>query len=78
MSTRLRTVEQVADDLQVSAWTVAELVRLKKVQCVRLSTTGSEKGLIRFSDEQVAEIVAQFTVATPVESAPRRRKRRTA
>lgn len=74
--TRLRTVPEVADELNCSEWTVAELVRQKKVACVRLGTTDSGHGLIRFTDEQVAQIVAQFTVDAPADVTPRRRKRR--
>lgn len=72
----LRTVDQVAADLQCSAWTIAELVRLKRVSCIRINTTDSANGPIRFTDEQVARILIELTVAADKPEVARRRKRR--
>jgi hypothetical protein len=75
----LRTAAQVADELHCSEWTVLELVRQKKIPCVRLTTGESaNRGLVRFTDEHVAQIVSQFTVETPTSIPARRRKRRSA
>lgn len=73
----LRTAKAVADDFGCSEWTILELVRQRKVSCVRIATTDSNtRGPVRFTDEQVAEIVAALTVDVPATEAPRRRKRR--
>jgi hypothetical protein len=73
-------VADVAKDFGISEWTISELVRQKKVECVRIGTTESapDSGLIRFTDEQVAQIVANMTVKAEVAAAPHRRKRRSA
>lgn len=76
--TSLHTLEDVAADLKCSVWTIAELVRSKKVACVRINTGDKTGGPIRFTDTQVAQIVAQLTIAADVAEMPRRRKRRTA
>jgi len=76
--TALRTAQEVAADLGCSEWTVMELVRQRKASCVRIGTTDGERGLVRFTDEQVAQIVASLTVEADTIEAPRRRKRRSA
>lgn len=73
--TRLRTAKELSDDLGCSEWTVMELVRQKKVDCVRVGTTDAGKGLVRFTDEQAAQIVASLTVKAET-ATPMRRKRR--
>lgn len=79
MSTTLRDAKTVAEQFGCSEWTILELVRRKKVACVRIGA-GDDKSRapVRFTDEQVAQIVASLTVETPDEVAPRRRKRRSA
>lgn len=74
----LRTAKAVAHDLGCSEWTVMELVRQRKVDCVRVGTTDAGKGLVRFTDEQVAQIVANLTVKAADVVTPQRRKRRSA
>lgn len=74
---RLHTLAEVASDLNATEWLISELVRQKKVECVRLQVKDAEvdRGPIRFTDAQVERIVELLTVpaqATP----PRRRKRR--
>lgn len=76
--TRLHTLAEVAADFRASEWTIAELVRRKKVECVRLQVEESEtdRGPIRFTDEQVAQILTLLTVPAATTPEPRRRKRR--
>jgi hypothetical protein len=76
--TRLHTLAEVAADLRASDWSIAELVRQKKVECVRLQIKETEKdrGPIRFTDAQVEQIVQLLTV--PAEVTPARRRKRRA
>lgn len=76
--TRLHTLAEVADGLGSSTWTVAELVRQKRVECIRVQVKETEKdrGPIRFTDAQVEQIVELLTV--PAEVVPARRRKRRA
>jgi len=79
MMARLHTLAEVAADLRASEWSISELVRQKKVECVRLQVkeTDKDRGPIRFTDAQVERIIELLTV--PAEVTPtRRRKRRAA
>lgn len=70
------SLAEVAEEVGASEWTIAELVRRGRVSCIRVSAGESKRAPIRFTDEQVAEVLAALTVkATPV-AEPRRRKRR--
>ena len=74
----LRTVSDVAAELRVSEWTIAGLVRNGKVDCLRVSTTGSKVGPIRFTDDQFRALVESLTVAAVDPGQERRRRRRRA
>lgn len=79
--TEVHTLEEVAAKFKCRPWTIAELVRLKKVSCVRIKTADPkpgepEVGPIRFTDEHVAQILALLTVEVPQPPARRRHKRR--
>ncbi len=76
--TRLHTVAEVAEDLRCSEWTVAELVRLRKVPCIRINTAGQGNGPIRFTDEHVAQIEIALAVGADKPPERHRRKRRSA
>lgn len=70
------SLAEVAQEIGASEWTIAELVRRGRVSCIRVSAGESKTGPIRFTDEQVAEVLAAMTVHAKTEVAPRRRKRR--
>lgn len=76
--TRLHTLAEVAADLRASEWSIAEMVRQKKVDCIRIQVKDAEKdrGPIRFTDQQVEQIIALLTV--PAEVTPTRRRKRRA
>lgn len=74
------SLAEVATEMRMTEWALAELVRSRRVPCLRVGTPPEpgqkDRRPIRFTDEHVARIVAEMTVegdATPV---LRRRKRR--
>lgn len=69
----LYTVPEVAADLKVSEWTVAELVRRRKVDCIRVNTADGDTGPIRFTQRQYDQLLDVLTVRAEVSSRPRRR-----
>ena len=74
---RTRSVAEVAEETGLSTYSLKELVRQRKVSCLRVGTGADRLRRIRFTDEQVAEIFAYLTVDADKEApAPRRRKRR--
>ena len=70
-----RTVAEVAAELQVREWTVAELVRKHKVDCLRVGTTDAQIGAIRFTEDQFEQLVDLLTVKAQGDVRPRRRRR---
>ncbi|RYE40912.1 MAG: hypothetical protein EOP24_39090 [Hyphomicrobiales bacterium] len=72
------SVADVVEMSGLSEWTLKELVRTRRVSCIRVGMSEGNHRPIRFTDEQVAEVFAALTVAADTQATPepRRRKRR--
>lgn len=75
---RTFSVAEVAEMTGLTEWTLKQLVRDRRVSCIRAGLSDSNRRPIRFTQEQVAEVFAALTVAAKVDETPepRRRKRR--
>lgn len=70
---KFHTAAEVAEALKTSTWWVRQQVKAGRVQPVRLSE--SVNAPLRFSDEDVAQLLA--TLRPPAPASPKRRRRRT-
>lgn len=59
---RLYTAEQVAELWGISKSWLQKAAAARSIECTYLTLPGNSKGLLRFSEAQIRQIKAQFTV----------------
>jgi transcriptional regulator with XRE-family HTH domain len=59
---RLYTAEQVAELWEISKSWLQKAAAERSIECTYLTLPGRSKGLLRFSETQIRQIKAQFTV----------------
>lgn len=59
---RLYSAEQVAELWGISKSWLQKAAAARSIECTYLTLPGNSKGLLRFSEVQIRQILAQFTV----------------